>query len=86
MVQSQLFVLLIIASIQLFVVAQNVTPKVIAGSGIDQCPLQEERRAAIEEINNSVLDTLQLHRCGDGVWHHVAYLNMSNPSQHCPSA
>ena len=24
--------------------------------------------------------------CGDGVWYRVAYMNMSNPSQQCPSA
>jgi hypothetical protein len=92
MVQSQLLVLIvIIALIQLFVVAQTqrrVTPKVIAGGGIDQCPLQGERRAVIENISKGVVDTLQLqeHQCGDGICHHVAYLNMSDPSQQCPPA
>ena len=27
----------------------------------------------------------KLH-CGDGIWHQVAYINMSNPSHQCPSA
>ena len=90
MAQPRLLVLLIIASIQLLVVAQNqqkVSPKVITGSGNEQCPLQEERRAAIEEINNGVLDNLQLQlQCGAGMWYRVAYLNMSNPTEQCPSA
>ena len=45
-------------------------------------------------IQLDVLDSLaiieqaqitKLH-CGDGVWHQVAHINMSNPSQQCPSA
>jgi hypothetical protein len=53
---------------------QRVTPKVIAGSGTGQCPLQGERRAVIEEISKGVMDTLQLHehQCGAGMWYRVA--------------
>ena len=29
--------------------------------------------------------TIRLH-CGDGVWYRIAHLNMSDPSQQCPSA
>jgi hypothetical protein len=92
MVQSQLLVLIVtIALIQLFVVAQTrqrVTPKVITGGHIRQCPLQGERRTVIEDISKGVMDILQMqeHQCGDGIWHRVAYLNMSDPSQQCPSA
>ena len=93
MSQSQLLaILMIIASVDLqqFVVAQiqqMVIPKVIAGSGIGQCPLQGERRAAIDDISKSIMDTLQLqYPCGDGVWYCVAHLNMSDPSQQCPLA
>ena len=83
-------VFLITELIQVIVVAPNqqmVAPKVIsAATGIDQCP-QGERRAALEEITIiGVLDILQIHRCGGGVWHRVAYLNINIPSQQCPSA
>ena len=94
MSQSWLLAFVIVVSIQLFPVSQNqlmIASKIIAGSDIDQCPLQEHsRNAAIEEIRNSVLDTvLQLqhqNECGDGLWYCVTKLNMSNPSQQCPSA
>jgi hypothetical protein len=84
---SQLLVLIvIIALVRLFVVAQTQLEQRVTPTG--QCPLQGERRAVIEEISKGVVDTLQLHehQCGDGMWHHVAYLNMSDPSQQCPSA
>ena len=29
---------------------------------------------------------LQVPQCGDGLWYRVAHLNMSDPSQQCPSA
>ena len=65
-----------------------VTPKVIAGSGIGQCPLQGERRAAVDDVNNGIVDALLLyeHQCGDGMWYRIAYLNMSDSSQQCPPA
>ena len=47
--------------IRLFVVAQTkemMSPIVIAGSDIDQCPQQEHRNAVIEEISNIVLCVL----------------------------
>ena len=87
-----LAILIIIASVYLqqFVVAQiqqMVALKVIAGSGIGQCPLQGERTAAIDDISNGVVDTLQLqYQCGGGTWYHIAHLNMSDPSQQCPPA
>ena len=67
--------------------SQMITPKVVAGSGIGQCPLQGERRAAIDDISNGIMDILQLreHQCGDGMWYCIAYLNMSDSSQQCPS-
>ena len=96
MSQPHFQVILIIISLidlQQFIVAQiqqMVTPKIVAGSGIGQCPLQGERRAAIEDISNGIMDTLldQLHehQCGDGMWYRIAYLNMTDPSQQCPPA
>ena len=55
------------------------------------CPSQEEQDAILKDINNSVFYTLQelysqIPQCGDGLWYRVAHLNMSDPSQQCPSA
>ena len=56
------------------------------------CPLQEQREEIRRQVSanlttliqNEVLDLL-IPRGGSG-WVHVAYLNMSDPSQDCPSA
>ena len=37
------------------------------------------------DIGTICRNEIQLH-CGPGVWKQVAYLNMSDPSQQCPSA
>ena len=79
------------ATIQLtmpeYVVAQDglkITPKAIASSGIDQCPLLEESKAIQEGIKNEIRNILQPYsvpnQCGDGLWYRVAYLNMSDRS------
>ena len=36
-------------------------------------------------LRESVVPLLQGYSCGESGWRHVAYLNMSDPSQHCPS-
>ena len=58
---------------------------------IDGCPSQEEQDAIFKDINNSVFYILQelysqIPQCGDGLWHRIVHLNMSDPSQQCPSA
>ena len=72
---------------------QKINAKVISGNG-SACPLQEARRAAVAEMNNDVFGILQLpgyvfslpDQCGDGLWYRVAYLNMSDATEQCPSA
>ena len=43
----------------------------------------------LDAVNNLAIikqaETTRMH-CGDGVWYRIAHLNMSNPSQQCPSA
>ena len=74
----------------------------IPGSrGDGTCPSKEKRDNAIQNITASVQAILQDKYstentadsnqslsiyCGEGQWHQVAYLNMSDPSQQCPSA
>ena len=90
-----LSIIILSLSSQLVQVRETIPTKIISGSeseSSDNCPLQEERKAALGEITYDVLDILQLtgysmlSQCGDGLWYRVAFLNMSDPSQHCPSA
>ena len=62
---------------------------VINGDGKGSCPHQLEIERARQSINNYIknnitLPQLNIH-CGPGEWVRVAYLNMSDPSQQCPS-
>ena len=56
----------------------------------DSCPSQGELDTTIKNINQSIFSILQqlysqVPQCGDGLWHQVAYLNVSDPSHLCPS-
>ena len=74
------------------VFSQNsVSPQIIPGTEI--CPLQEDRDAALQNLHSAALSAMQhivnntvIARCGPGQWYHVAYLNMSDPTQQCPSS
>ena len=90
---TQIFLLVFLGP-TLFIQVKAVIrfPGQILTSANGVCPLQEQR----EEIQRQVsanLDTLiqdevltSFKLCGGSGWVHVAYLNMSNPSQDCPSA
>ena len=64
----------------------------------DSCPTQEERNAVHQNITNTTLNLIYRYicetgssehklfcNCGPGEWHQLASLNMSDPSQQCPS-
>ena len=75
--------------------------QVVQGDGSQTCPSEEQREIVRNEVKNttrrllreSVVPILQAnmtqlpteHPCGGSGWRRVAYLNMSDPSQHCPS-
>ena len=75
--------------------------RVVQGDGSQTCPSEEQREIVRNEVKNatrrlfqeSVVPLLQAnitqlsteHPCGGSGWRRVAYLNMSDPSQHCPS-
>ena len=68
--------------------------QVLQGDGSQTCPSEEQREISRSEIKNatrrllreSVLPLLQDYSCGGSRgWRRVAYLNMSNLSQQCPS-
>ena len=68
--------------------------QVLQGDGSQTCPSEEQEEVLRNEIDNatlsllreSVIPLLQGYSCGGSAgWRRVAYLNMSNPSQQCPS-
>ena len=70
-------------------------PGEILQDGSQTCPSKEQREMMKNEVDNatlsllreSVIPFLQGYSCGGSTgWRRVAYLNMSDPSQQCPSA
>ena len=86
----------LVISIAFFVVTvfaqDSVGPEVIPGTEI--CPSQEDRDAARQNLHSAASNAVQqfindntvIARCGPGQWYRVAYLNMSDPTQQCPSS
>ena len=69
----------------------SVPPVIITGGVAGSCPSQQQRYNARQALRNTVADLLNLSsmtaaQCGPGQWTRVAYLDMTNPSQSCPSA
>ena len=54
------------------------------------CPSTEKLNSALLELKVNVLNLLlnvkSVPECGEGIWHQVAYFNMTDRSQQCPSA
>ena len=68
--------------------------QVLQGGGSQTCPSEEQREIARSEIKNAtqsllvetVIPLLQSFSCGGSTgWRRVVYLNMSDPTQQCPS-
>ena len=71
--------------------------QILQGDGSQTCPSEVQQGITRNEVRNatqrllreSVVPLLQInrtHSCGGSTgWRRVAYLNMSNPSQQCPS-
>ena len=85
---------LILTMLQLVAAApmlQNVTiePIIITGMGADMCPSLEQRQSAKQLMINRIRsklssDYLTIDQCGDGVWHKLASIDMSDPLSQCP--
>ena len=79
--------------LQQFAQAVILSPKpvVIPTDGeVGVCPAQEKRDAVIQYVTAKVENILKenysnVQNCGAGHWYRVAYLNMSDPTQLCPS-
>ena len=77
------------ASAQLQKEPTTIAPVIINGSNIRSCPSQQQREGARQQIKHAVANALGLgstFQCGGGQWTRVAYLNMSDPTQSCPTA
>ena len=67
--------------------------QVLQGDGSQTCPSKAQEEGVRNEVDNatlrllrkSVVPLLQNFSCGRSGWRRVAYLNMSDPSQQCPS-
>ena len=68
--------------------------QVLQGDGNQTCPSEEHQERVRNKVKNatrrllreSVVPLLQDYSCGGSMgWRRVAYLNMSDPSQQCPS-
>ena len=86
-----LSLILLFLNQQQFTEAVTLSPVTIPGDGeVGVCPNQEKRDASIQIISDDVVNILRdsafVRNCGEGLWYQVAYLNMSDPSQQCPSA
>ena len=66
-----------------------IPPAIIYGDGSSSCPSEQQRASVRQELKENITSTLGLqppHQCGVGEWIRVAYLNMKDPLQTCPSA
>ena len=63
--------------------------QVLQGDGSQTCPSEAQRERVRNEVKNATRGLLQelspSFYCGGTGWRRVAYLNMSDPSQRCPS-
>ena len=77
-------------SAQLSLQQTTISPVITYGSKTTSCPSQQQRENAIQTLKGEVANALGLGsapQCqGGGQWTRVAYLNMSDPTQSCPSA
>ena len=64
-------------------------PAVTQQTDNGHCLSQQQREDALMIIRNNVTRILSkyiIDECGDGLWYEVAHLDMSDPTEQCPSA
>ena len=87
-----LFTVFLMAAISAACVSAKYTipVTVITPQQSQSCPLAVEERETAHQLIHSrvteVVDRLMtVPQCGEGLWYRVAHLDMSDPSQECPS-
>ena len=67
----------------------SLTPRAIAAVEPGSCAPQQDRDAAQQTLHTAVSSILQQYQynsnCGPGLWYRVAYLNIMDSAQQCPS-
>ena len=66
----------------------KVNPVVLPENSSSACSQRQQKQGlkTIEaRVTASPSNVRRLPQCGDGPWYKVAFLNMSNPAQSCPS-
>ena len=71
---------------------------ITCGNGHETCPSTDQRNVVLQKVKDNVYQYLfndnvyqylfngsLLPQCGEGIWYRVAYLNMTDSSQQCPS-
>ena len=65
------------------------TPWQLSADKDHSCPSVEEQNRALLQIQNNISDVIAelktIPQCGEGFWYRVAYLNMTDSMQVCPS-
>ena len=82
-----LIVALLQASEALKIDKATIAPVITQGGGPDTCPSMNVRQTTIENIQNDIKRRIPIaaRECGDGLWYRVAYLDMKDSNQNCPS-
>ena len=73
----------ILLSIISFIASGSIKPDAMNNSIVSQLGIQLDALNSLAIIEQAQITKLH---CGDGIWHQVAHINMSNPSHQCPSA
>jgi dynein heavy chain len=79
-------ILIFAAILSVQVVAAAKTPLVTYGNGREFCLSTELQNVALQNVRKIHQYRSLLPQCGEGIWYRVAHLNMTDPSQQCPSA
>ena len=86
-------ILLFIIVLQLTAAQQHsmtLNAVIVQGPGGENCLSKHQRENVLLMIRNNITAIFAnvsiIPECGDGLWYRVAYLNMSDPTQQCPSA
>ena len=87
------FALLMTAELLQFAYGQQGIPPIVTiDESVGQsgsCPAKEQLEMSRQLITSEIINILKssvIPECGDGRWYRVAHINMSDPTQQCPSA
>ena len=65
---------------------QTIYPLTLPGSSSGSCAPLKARQTAIEKLRNEIKKSIAVTQteCGDGLWYHIASLDMKQPGEQCP--